>query len=90
MSLYRFFIRAATLTSPASRYAITAQPAIGQFYKTMLIASPTSRKGAAIIVPTAWSVDPRMLSWSSSRSLVVVVVVVVCCTGSPLSVVVVW
>lgn len=57
-----------------------------QSYKTMLMASPTSLKGAAIIVPTACRVDPRILSWSSS---LVVVVVVVCCTGSPLSVVVV-
>jgi hypothetical protein len=54
-------------------------------HKMMLIASPTSRNGAAIIVPTALKVDPTTLSWPITLSwlLVVVVVVVLVSSGVP-------
>ena len=40
------------------------RPAPEECYRTMLMASPTSLNGAAIIVPTACAVDPTTLSGS--------------------------
>jgi hypothetical protein len=54
-------------------------------HKMMLMASPMSLNGAAIIVPTALKVDPTTLSCPTTLSwlLVVVVVVVLVSSGVP-------
>src|SRR5260370_28481069 len=54
-------------------------------HKMMLIASPMSLNGAAIIVPTASKVDPTTLPRPTTLSwlLVVVLVVVLVSSGAP-------